>query len=272
MSSANSGIAWCDSTWNPIRGCSIASTGCASCYAVPMAARLERMTDGKSYVGLTEKSKGGQTLWTGKIEVAPDHVWEQPMHWRTPKRIFVNSMSDLFHPGVPDGVIDRVFATAALCPQHTFIILTKRSDRMKRRGCDWRHSVARNVWLGVSCENQETADERIPDLLATPAAVRVVSAEPLLGRIDLRPYLEYRPAIDWVIVGGESGPRARHCEERWIREVRHDCSRTHVAFFLKQIGSNATHLRDRKGADPSEWPADLRVQEFPRKDMGIIDA
>lgn len=324
--SAITKIQWTDRTWNPVRGCSIVSPGCISCYAMKMAHRFSGA--GKPYDGLTKQTKAGPQ-WTGKIRTIEKALLE-PLSWRKPARIFVNSMSDLFHEGVPDEFIDLVFAVMALAPRHTFQILTKRAERMRdymaaavdRVRLEWLVTEAStrqrlelkafpgwplpNVWLGVSAEDQQRADERIPLLLQTPAAVRFISAEPLLGPIDLRPdWLMYDSAecpacqevacdcgaIDWVIVGGESGPGARPCVEGWIRSIVGECALTGVSCFVKQMGSRPqldgpcsglagyTYtvtaasggvdivLKDSKGGNPSEWPADLRVREFPRAEI-----
>ena len=225
-------IEWTQKTWNPIVGCSIVSPGCTNCYAMKMAARLEamcvasgaayeadhgRFKSGSSgllhYRGLTQPSKAG-SVWTGKVTLAPESIIRAPLSRRQPTMYFVNSMSDLFHEDVPDEWIDRVFAIMAMCPQHTFQVLTKRSERMrvymntwtvsdifKRQRLIIQHKSAGaltwkwplpNVWLGVSTERQQEADERVPDLLATPAAVRFVSAEPLLGPVDFERILFVR--------------------------------------------------------------------------------
>lgn len=224
-------IEWTDATWNPIAGCSLVSPGCTNCYAMRrVAPRLSANPATPHYAGTVQPSKAGH-VWTGKIGVAADAVLLKPLSWKRPRRIFVNSTSDLFHEGVSDQVIDRVFAVMALCPQHTFQVLTKRPERMrayltrpagdgkqntlnhlayeatsevmnlwnpawKQEGIDGPHRSRAimafntwplpNVWLGVSVEDQQRADERIPVLLDTPAAVRWISAEPLLGPIDLR--------------------------------------------------------------------------------------
>ena len=303
-------------TWNPVRGCSIVSPGCVNCYAMKQAHRFSGT--GKPYDGLTKQTSAGPQ-WAGHaMEI--DSMLTEPLSWRTPCRVFVNSMSDLFHPSVTDAFIDRVFGMMACAPQHTFQILTKRADRMlswarsrnhqhiheaakhvlgfdhpKRRGLNSGDWPLPNVWLGVSVENQKFADERIPLLLQTPAAVRFISAEPLLGPVDLVrggwTFLEaLRPppgnsggherGLDWVIVGGESGPKARQCERGWVRSIVHQCKAAGVAVFVKQLGSTPYEgekpymemtigarrivLRDRKGGDPSEWPEDIRVREFPR--------
>lgn len=284
--SDNSSIEWCDSTWNPIVGCSIVSPGCTNCYAMGQAARIERMQPGSHYAGTTQPSKAG-AVWSGKLALAPEHILTQPLRWRRPRRIFVNSMGDLFHEDAPDTWIDRVFAVMALAPQHTFMVLTKRSARMRdyvgTRAGDWMlhwPDAARkagallgdvaalgavpfplpNVWLGVSTEDQRRADERVPDLLATPAAIRFISAEPLLGPLNLFSLNERRgergtitdwhdalrglrfgpseetAKLDLIIAGGESGPKARPMHPDWARSLRDQCAAAGTAFFFKQWG------------------------------------
>ena len=262
------------------------------------------------------------------VRTHPDRL-DAPLRWRKPRKVFVNSMSDLFHDAVPDEFIDRVFAVMALAPQHTFQILTKRPERMRdymlrlagTPGCaDQVSEAARamgrsitfmswplpNIWLGVSCEDQKTADERIPLLLDTSAAVRFLSCEPLLGPIDMRiatfngaDSIESLEGIHWVIAGGESGPGARPCDVAWVRSIVEQCKDAKVACFVKQLGAKPVardrwdmteeqfvaldasedgwseadgpvvlRLRDRKGGDPSEWPEDMRVREFPQSGGG----
>lgn len=287
MMATPSNIEWTEQTWNPIVGCTVVSPGCTNCYAMKMAGRVEA-TGHPSYQGLTVKTKSG-FVWTGNVALNEKALIE-PLRRRKPTTYFVNSMGDLFHESVPDEWIDRVFAVMALCPQHTFQCLTKRSDRMReyktrlddeeqrwerigdaaavmvgndgyyRAGeCQW---PLPNVWLGVSVEDQARADERIPDLLATPAAVRWISCEPLLGpvnleavaigkreygvRIDAFTGLEWddlgvRDAsesrfIDWVVCGGESGPGARPMHPDWARSLRDQCAAAGVPFFFKQWG------------------------------------
>jgi protein gp37 len=245
-----------------------------------MAARIERMAGAPQYNGTTKSSRAG-AVWTGKVSLA-ENALLQPLKRKKPTMYFVNSMGDLFHEDVPDAWIDQVFAVMALCPQHTFQVLTKRSKRMRsylssdkdlneRIGqeahqIDWKraqellncfnpddiHIYADmplpNVWLGVSAEDQIRWDERTPDLCQTPAAVRFVSAEPLLGSINGRaPYAGANvdilrgahPAVapvDWVIVGGESGKGARPMHPDWARSIRNQCVKAGVAFFFKQWG------------------------------------
>jgi protein gp37 len=232
---------------------------------------------------------------------------DAPLRWRKPRRIFVNSVSDLFHEDVPDAFIDRVFAVMSRSERHTFQILTKRPERMRAylsdpdRFCSvldaWtrlprranRHTIERwplpNVWLGTSVENQHFADERIPLLLQTPAAVRFLSLEPLLEQVDLTNYLWTIPGarlngLHWLIVGGESGPGARPFDVAWARWTIAQGRSAGVPVFVKQLGANvassevasselapfisrAKPLKDRKGGDPSEWPEDLRIRQFP---------
>lgn len=286
------GIEWTDRTWNPVRGCSLKSRGCTNCYAMKMAHRFSG--PGQPYEGLTRPGVHGPT-WTGKVRPVPEALGE-PLRWRKPSRVFVNSMSDLFHEGVPFDFIDRVFGIMAWCRKHTFQILTKRPERMARYfrertlndvytniirladrepahepspldqlrgvfrvidrwevedGYEVRCGPPRswplpNVWLGVSCEDQETADRRIPTLLSIPAAIRFVSAEPLLGPIDLdarealcadwRRRITIGTYLDLVIVGGESGPGARPMHPAWARSLRDQCVRSKTAYFFKQWG------------------------------------
>lgn len=264
-------IEWCDATWNPVRGCTRVSPGCGGpnheggCYAEKVAARFSGA--GQPYEGFAERTPHGGR-WTGKIALIEGRL-DLPLRWRRPRRIFVNSMSDLFHEDLPDEVIDRVFAVMAMAPQHTFQVLTKRAARMRgylaglTRQEWWkarlREAAGRpmtannlypdwplpNVWLGTSVEDQARADERIPAVLATPAAKRFISAEPLLGPIDARvhlvnqfegPDLRCVPCLDWVIVGGESGPRSRPMRPDWARSLRDQCQAAGVPYFFKQWG------------------------------------
>ncbi len=288
------GISWTDETWNPIRGCSRVSEGCRHCYAEVQAARIVRMDRGNGipeghgkYDGLV-KFVGGEPRWTGTVAFDPRKLVE-PLRWRKPRRVFVNSMSDLFHESLTNEQIAAVFGVMAATPQHTFQILTKRARRM-REWFEWAEQEAAkvgpgaevelcvnyadeegalgerivvdprwpllNVWPGVSVENQAAADERVPLLLRTPAAVRFLSCEPLLGGLYLTPYLagiatlgviaadgslheRPHPPLDWIIAGCESGPGARPCDITWLRSLRDQCAAADVPFFLKQ----ATRLR-----------------------------
>lgn len=327
-------IQWTDATWNPIRArdsagttgwhCERVSPGCQHCYA-------ERLNEKRFGTGLPYNRKSRDL-----VEVYLDEkALTQPLHWRRPRKVFAGSMTDLFGAWVPDEMIDRVFAVMALSPQHTYQVLTKRPERMREYvgsefeeradaigeamtamtgrlvsgdpaddsmdGLSWPLA---NVWLGTSVEYQEQADQRIPELLALPAAVRFLSCEPLLGPVDFKPAFQKvytgggvdsimaghtkHPRLDWVIVGGESGPNARTTDIAHIRSIVRQCQVAGVAVFVKQLGSKPVdandgspvmslpvsigdypgkrlyNLRDRKGGDLSEWPADLRVREFPR--------
>lgn len=291
-------------SWNPVTGCTKVSTGCKNCYA--------EATFPRAY------SKSGRKFTD--VMMHSDRL-DKPLRARAPRCYFVNSMSDLFHTDVTDDFIRAVWATMAAARQHRFIVLTKRPDRMQEMLAAWRRdgltlregcgAVLPNCWLGVSVEDQAAADERIPLLLQTPAAVRFVSYEPALGPVcfakswmmtaaddmwergDPLAAVMMRqsvadgsgwmaPALDWIIVGGESGPKARPFDVQWARDTVRQCRAAGVACFVKQVGawpvyramkpfngpqqlfSNGEPLRDRKGADMSEWPEDLRVREWPR--------
>ena len=287
-------IEWAEATWNPITGCTLVSEGCRHCYAARLAAT--RLREHPSRAGLARINLAGEAKFTGEVRFNEDWL-DQPLRWRRPRRVFVCARGDLFHESVPDEWIDRVFAVMALAPQHTFQVLTKRPERAQSylarimegengsedvvdaavritgspcaahvEDVDW---PLPNVWLGTSVEDQATADARIPHLLATPAAVRFVSAEPLLGAVDLtsigddgfsavdslRTYTVAQaredwgagfdeecglqadqPALDWVIVGGESGPGARPMHPDWARSLRDQCQAAGVPFFFKQWG------------------------------------
>lgn len=286
-------IEWTEKTWNPVAGCSVTSPGCKNCYAMKTAHRLGQIgATAPKYAGLT-KVVNGRPVWTGVIGEGSDAEWEQPLRRRKPTVWFVNSMGDLFHPKVTDAQIDRVFAIMARCPQHRFQILTKYPARMRDyvSGAEARifaatrpdqpDALARHgrapwwplphVWLGVSVEDQRRADERIPILLDTPAAVRFISAEPLLGPVHLSllstgygdfpaarvvgdtvdaltgervvgrsggyERVDDWPGLDWVIVGGESGPGARPMHPDWARSLRDQCAAADVPFFFKQWGA-----------------------------------
>lgn len=305
-------IEWTDATWNPTVGCSLVSPGCTNCYAMKVAARMEAISIAherdhggdpgplEHYRGTTQHTRGGP-VWTGTVRPAFG-VLEKPLRWKRPRRIFVNSMSDLFHDSVEDEWIDKVFAVMAMSTQHTFQLLTKRPERMRdylrskapkgdasiaRQINSFHHSLGDrrgilelplfNVWLGVSIENQAAANERVECLVQTPAAVRFVSAEPLLGPIDLTnlqiprawgsglldaftldwkdhhqrilagPPKGYGP-VQWVIVGGESGPGARPMHPDWARSLRDQCAANRVPFFFKQWGEWA----------PDDLPSELQ--------------
>lgn len=224
---ADTSIEWTDATWNPVAGCSVMSAGCTNCYAMRMAARLEAMGLEK-YRGLTRKT-GGRSKWTGQIYL-DETALKIPETWSKPRNVFVNSMSDLFHPNVPDAFVEKVWTSMANTPRHTFQILTKRPDRMAdilKRNLP----VLPNVWLGTSVEDDRVVG-RLDDLRNVRAAVRFVSFEPLIGSVargDLK-------NIHWAIVGGESGPNARPLNSHWVDEVFKMCNEAGAAFFFKQWG------------------------------------
>lgn len=299
--SAKTGIAWTQATWNPVTGCTKVSAGCKHCYAERDWQRL---------------ASASHTVYAGRaftdVQVHPER-FDQPLRWRRPRRIFVNSMSDLFHAVIPDAAIDAILAVMLLAPHHTFQVLTKRPERMQTyftapdlydrvlaaasavRAVHPRLRLdeipidnpascfAQHIWWGVSAEDQEAADERIPILLQVPVAHHWLSVEPLLGPLNLeevpvgmlgplRPYSRPNPRLprlDWVVVGGESGPKARPFHAEWARALRLECARAGVPFFMKQFGANAfdqqarCYTRHRAGTDPTEWSEDLRVREYP---------
>ncbi|WP_310473843.1 phage Gp37/Gp68 family protein [Sandarakinorhabdus sp.] len=283
-------IEWADATVNYLNGCSVISAGCTNCYAMRAGGR--NLPNHPS-TGLTKPTKAGH-VWTGETR-ANEKALLQPLAWKRPRRIFWNAHGDLFHESVPDAWIDRQFAVMALTPQHTHMVLTKRPERMRAyvaniyRGgflrfaqidlmlqhfdrvwpdpADFTLSGARgpipNVWLGTSVEDQRAADERIPHLLATPAAVRFLSCEPLLGPVDLEPYLSDAwqaeeadwpklGELDWVIGGGESGPGARPMHPDWARSLRDQCAVAGVAFHFKQWGEWGPSDHNN-GLTPTHW-------------------
>src|SRR6266403_499735 len=236
---ADTSIEWTDATWNPVAGCTVLSPGCTNCYAMRMAARLDAMGMEK-YRGLTRKS-GGRAKWTGKIRLDRAAL-DVPIKWRKPRRIFVNSMSDLFHDSVPAEFIAAVWSTMQATPQHTYQILTKRPDRMAKITA--LLPVLKNVWLGTSVENAGYLD-RIDELRKVRAAVRFISFEPLLGSVA-QANLE---SIHWAIVGGESGPRSRPMLEQWVDEIEAACRESGTAFFFKQWGGVRKKASGRKYRD-----------------------
>lgn len=232
-------IEWTDEVWNPTTGCTRVSEGCRNCYAERFANRFRDQPKAHKLSGLTDK-KG---RWNGRIKFHEDRL-DQPIRWKRPRMIFVDSMSDLFHPDVPFDFIDRVMATIHTTERHTYQLLTKRPERMAEYFLNrWPTS---NLWLGTSIEDHNTACERVPHLLNCPAKTRFLSCEPLLSHLSLRTgiyeMLDAIPAgttlegIHWVIVGGESGPAARPMHPNWARWLRDQCQSAGVAFFFKQWG------------------------------------
>lgn len=243
----NSSIEWTQMTWNPVTGCTKVSQGCKHCYAEKMARRLKAM-------GVDRYSNGFQ------LTLHPDLI-DLPRRWRQPRVVFVNSMSDLFHEEVPLQFIVRVFETMAACPQHTFQVLTKRSERLAELSgqLQWPE----NVWMGVSVEDQRVIS-RIADLRQCPAQTRFLSCEPLIGSLndlDLA-------GIHWLIAGGESGPGARPMDPAWVLSLRDQCREQGVAFFFKQWGGKRKHTtgRELEGRLHSEYPAppSQRLDELRR--------
>lgn len=246
-------IEWTDVTWNPVAGCSLASAGCTNCYAMRMAARLQAMGHEK-YRNTTRKS-GDRFVWTGHVNVDESSL-SAPLEWRKGKRIFVNSMSDLFHEAVPDSFIFRVWEVMAACPQHHFQVLTKRPRRMANLFESAKLEVLSNVWLGTSVENSDVLD-RIESLSEITGATLFISFEPLISRIDDVDLAK----VHWAIVGGESGPRARPIEEEWVDRLHEICRRDDVAFFFKQWGGRNKKASGRElhGRTYDEYPLELEA-------------
>ncbi len=345
--SENSAIEWTDATWNPVVGCEKIAQGCKNCYAKTLHDKRHKAFQ----AGAKLPAQYAQPFET--VQLMPERL-SQPLKWRKPRRIFVNSVSDLFHESVPFEFIAAVFGVMAACPQHTFQVLTKRPARMREffewlslaknragddmdpqlvcadaagallgsdNGFDWAVADGarwplKHVWLGTSISTQPDADRNIQEILQCPAAVHFVSAEPLLEDVSLwgeegewlcvHPYPEFdadngapyyvgkhddrtlrcsvcegQAVLDWVIVGGESGPGARPCDVAWIRSIVQQCKAAGVPVFVKQLGSRAMFtprayggtggwfdMRDPKGGNPEEWPEDLRVREFPNCELG----
>lgn len=228
-----SSIEWTEATWNPTTGCNTVSPGCENCYAMTLAKRLKAMGVAKYQNDGDPRTSGpgfGLTCHRDTLDV--------PRSWRTPRTVFVNSMSDLFHPAVPDGFIADVFDVMAETP-HSYQVLTKRSKRLAQFAD--RLPWPPNVWMGVSIETTQYKF-RIRHLLEVPAAVRFLSCEPLLGPLENLPL----DGIHWVIAGGESGPRARPVETKWIRSIRDQCEDSGVPFFFKQWGGRTPKAGGRE--------------------------
>jgi len=252
---AETSIEWTDATWNPVAGCTVITAGCTNCYAMRMAARLDAMGTAK-YRGLTRRS-GGRAVWTGKVRTDAKSLGA-PLTWKSPRRVFVNSMSDLFHEGVSTAFIARVWKIMRQTPQHTYQILTKRPERMAAVLREPRFDVLPNVWLGTSVEDAKVL-ARLDELRRVPAVVRFVSFEPLIGSV----VGANLAGIHWAIVGGESGPRARFMEPAWVDEIEILCRRSGVAFFFKQWGGKNKKAAGRKlrGRTYDEFP-DTASQPF----------
>lgn len=251
---AQSSIEWTNSTWNPMAGCSCASAGCLNCYAMAMASRLEAMGQEK-YFGLTEKNEAGKTVWTGKINV-DESCLERPLEWKKPQMIFVNSMSDLFHENAPKEAIAKIWDVMRRAHWHTFQALTKRPLFMLEVIKELHLPALPNVWLGTSIENSAAAS-RIDFIRKAPAPVRFISFEPLIasvGSIDLS-------GIDWVIVGGESGPGARPLKKEWVDEIFETSRKYCVPFFFKQWGG-VQKKKNGRVYNGKEWDEMPSVELF----------
>lgn len=309
--STKSGIAWTDATWSPVTGCTKVSAGCKNCYA-------EREVESRW-------SKNPKSVFYGQSFTdvrCHQEKLEQPLHWKKPRKIFVCPRGDLFHPDVPDQFIADVFGIMAAASQHTFQVLTKRPERALKllgAGCMGGFEPAveeclalysdkdlvwplPNVWLGVSVEDQEVADEQIPYLLQTPAAVRWISVEPLLGPVDLTAIMpefperfdalagclycdephaaggdEDMPRLDWVVAGGESGPKARPMHPNWARSLRDQCRAAGVPFFFKQWGEwapweqlLATYRAITARSTEHVFPDGVKVERFGNRLTGRV--
>jgi protein gp37 len=285
-------IEWTDKTWNPIAGCTKCSPGCENCYALDRSWRLAHIGKTEKKYENSIKVENGKLKWTGTINLWEEDL-DKPLHWPKPCKIFVCSMADLFHEKVPFEFIDKVISVIAYCRWHVFQTLTKRQNRIreyflsdyrKRVGkicaqyvkksfsdCTgyWPEPFLNNFWLGVSISTQKEADEKLPILLQIPAAVRFVSIEPMLEGIDLRTHLLGKCGyycddrvghvdhtdLDWVIVGGESGPKRRECKIEWIDSIVDQCKPASVPVFVKQI-----HKDGRLVKMPKEYP-----QDYPKE-------
>lgn len=302
----NSKIEWTDSTWNFVLGCEKTSPGCKNCYAIREVHRMASNPNPKIAAACADLTviQGGKANWTGQFNFVEERL-KVPLQTKKPSRYFVNSLSDLFHPGVKEEWIWRGFAVMSMTPHHTFQILTKHPERALKlfeqyQGRSHSHEALHigtaqvksgcwidplpNVWIGVSVENQAEAEKRIPLLLQIPSEVRFISAEPLLGPLDLT---DFGNRLDWVIIGGESGPGARPMDIAWARSIRNQCAAAKVACFVKQLGAEPisqtqdeyfprwalesgpkgpfySKFADKKGGDIGEWPIDLRVREYPK--------
>lgn len=251
-----SNIDWTNETWNPVIGCTRVSEGCRNCYAERMAVRVANMGK-QEYDGITNGDLK-KPRWTGQVRFLPGRL-NQPRQWRKPTLVFVNSMSDLLHEGLAVDEIRQIVAVMRDTPRHTYQVLTKRPERLEElhnAGVVW----PANVWLGVSVEDQKSAELRVPLVTARRyAPVLWVSYEPALGPVDWRPWA---PKLDWIVIGGESGPACRPFDLAWARDTITAFQAVGKAVFMKQVGGKMAK-KAHKGNDPEEWPADLRVRSYP---------
>lgn len=238
---AQTKIEWTDRVWNPVTGCTKISTGCKNCYAETISKRF-----------------WGERRFSSII--CNEDRLKEPLHWKKPQKVFVNSMSDLFHEDVPTTFIEKVFRVMNENKQHIFQVLTKRCERLH---ClkDFL-DITNNIWIGVSVENQNTADERIPLLLEIPAAIHWISAEPLLGEVNIDEYLQYLPAnkgLDWVVCGGESGISSRPIQKEWVEFLYNQCKRNNIPFFFKQWGGRNSKRNGclLNGNEMKEFPTNI---------------
>lgn len=281
------------SSWNPVRGCTIRSEGCLNCYAMHMAARYSGVnSNGKRlpYYGLAKFKQDHTPMWTGKLAFVPDHL-NDPIKWRAkPRMIFVNSMSDLFHERMPEEWIHQVIDVMFLAPMHVYQVLTKRTDVMLRYLDRWlgedldrvalgdpcRYSggnpvrtMPKHMWFGTSVENHKTALDRMSYLKRTPAYVRWLSVEPMIGPVTLKPWAQDGPPVEWVVIGGESsqGGKARPMELPWMTDLIAECRALKIPVFVKQMGESLARemrLKSPSGKDPAEWPKQFDFpQEYP---------
>ncbi|MCF6197237.1 MAG: DUF5131 family protein [Emcibacter sp.] len=223
-----SDIEWTDATWNPVAGCRILSAGCSNCYAMRMAARLQAM-EHPSYLGTTRKS-GNRHIWTGNTHLL-EHTLNIPLTWRKPRLVFVYSMSDLFQDSIPFEYVERIWETMEKAKIHTFQILTKQPERMAKFLNQRNKPILENVWLGTSVEDHHVT-HRITDLKRCAASVRFISFEPLIGPVGTINLSH----IHWAIIGGESGPKSRPLNIKWVDEIFDQCANYDVRFFFKQWG------------------------------------
>jgi len=251
----DSKIEWTESTWNPVVGCTKVSAGCQNCYAEKMAYRLACMGQEKYQEVLHQRTRlvdEDAGHWNGKT-ICDEPTLQKPLHWKKPRRIFVCSMGDLFHETVPFEFIEKVMAVIAVCPQHTFQVLTKRPERMRKFIRPIIDHLP-NVWLGVTIESPNYW-RRAKLLQKIPTAVKFLSLEPLitdLGDLDLRD-------IEWVIVGCESGPKQRECKIEWVQSIADQCKQAGVPVFIKQLNINNKAVKDI-----NQFPEDLRFREYPK--------
>ncbi len=252
----SSSIEWTQATWNPVAGCTPVSPGCLNCYAARMALRLATMPNGtgRKYGGTAKRARDGRPVFAGRINI-DEEALDVPRKWKLGRIIFVNSMSDLFHEGVEEDFIRRVFAVMEECPQHTFQVLTKRPERALELAP--RLPWPKNVWMGTSVESEDYIWRVRTLAKIRKAAVRFLSCEPLLGPLRRLPLT----GINWVIVGGESGPGARPMREEWAAQIRDQCEEREVAFFFKQWGGVRKSETGRRleGRTWDEMPTTIAV-------------